>query len=79
MDFEHLSHTYLDEETFTRNQIFWIGNVGLLLGWLTIDSFTDFVTVAGLWILADMILYAYQTDRDLVKMQASQTGGENLP
>jgi len=77
VDFEHLNHPYLDEQKFTRNQIFWTGNLGLLFGWLAVDSFTDFVTVAGLWILADMVLYAYQTDHDLVKMKGSQPGGEN--
>ena len=77
MNFEYLSHPYLDEESFSRNQLFWVGNIGLLVGWLAVDSFPEFVTVAGLWIFADMILYAKQTDADLVKMYGSQKRGEN--
>lgn len=76
MEFEHLTHPYLDEEEFTRNQVFWTGNIGLLFGWLAVDSFKDLVFVAGLWILADIILYAYETDHDLVNLNAAGKAGD---
>jgi len=64
-----LSHPYLDEEEFTRNQVFWTGNLGLLFGWLAVDSFKDLVFIAGLWILADMILYAYRNEEQLIRLK----------
>jgi hypothetical protein len=74
VDLDGLSHPYLDKEVFSREDIFWAGQIGVLIGWLAVDSFTDFVFVVGFWILLDMMLYAYRNDEQLISLKQ---GGEN--
>jgi len=77
VEFDHLEHPYLDEETFSRNDVFWIGMIGVVIGWLAVRSFSEFVTVVGLWILLDMAIYAYRNDEELLRISSPKDGGEN--